>query len=96
MVLVLALGIEPVLPLAAIKLLLGVHVTQIVQRVRNHGDVDAANLGGFERVRDRGRRRPVLGADVFVELRAGESGHVFGGKHMHMEVDDHDCLWTCG
>jgi hypothetical protein len=74
----LALGVEAILPLAAFKLLLAVHVAQIVNRVRDHGDVDAADLGRLERVLDRGWRLPSGGPDVAVELRAGERRHVRG------------------
>jgi hypothetical protein len=88
-ILALAFGVEPVLALAALELLLRVHVTKVVDRVRDYGDVDAANLGCFKRVLDRGGRWLLARPDVLVELRAGEGCHVLGRQDMHVEVDDH-------
>ena len=65
----LAGGVEAVLPLAAFELLLAVHVAQIVQRIADDRDVDTADLGGFECILDRGRRRALAGTDVLMKAR---------------------------
>src|SRR5262249_9634868 len=88
-ILVLAFGIETILTLAALELLLAIHLAQIVDWVRDHGDIDAADLGRLERVLDRGRRRLMARPDVLVELCAGEGSHVLGRQDMHVEVNDH-------
>ncbi len=86
-------GVEAILPLAAFELLLAIHVAQIMQRIGDDGDVDAADLRRFERILDRGRDAPLADrADVAVESRCGERRHVLGRKHMHVKIDDHPFL----
>ena len=83
-------GVETILPLAALELLLAIHVAQIVQRIGDDGDVHPADLGGLERVLDRGRDAAALGgADVAVESGSGEGRHVLRRQHMHVKIDDH-------
>jgi hypothetical protein len=86
-------GIEAVLPLTARELLRAIHVAQIVDRVGDDGDVDPADLGGFQRFLDRGRHAAAgRCADIAMKARAGERRHVLGRQHMHVEVDDHGDL----
>ena len=86
----LASRVELILPLAPIELLPAIHVAQIVNRIADDGDIDAADLRGFERVLDRGRAAALFGRpDIAMELGARERLHVCRRQDMHMKIDDH-------
>src|SRR5215469_11504057 len=83
-------GIEIVLPLTAFQLLPPVHVAQVMNWIRDDGDVDVADFCGFEGILDGGRNaKEIGGADIPVESGSGEIGHVFRRKDMDVKIDNH-------
>ena len=86
------LGVVAVLQLAALELLLAIHVAHIVDRIADHRDVDAADVGCFSTFSIVLGGLPFLAPMFLWNWVPVNLPPVFRRKHVRVEVDDHCCF----